>query len=418
MPLLAWRLAGGRGEPPTLRPGRRLAISPRPAGRRRRAPARSRGAAHAPCGGRGSPRRRRPRRGAPAPPGLSPSSPPSRWPPLAFLSSSLSALGDVAVARAAIAGEGPGRALTDAARSFLARPAAFLVGGPGRVARHRARRRLGAGRARGARNASACAAGRPRSIVFPELALARSSRPCWRPRRRSGASRRWGPSPSASQSRAGNAADELAQRELGDPAAQPVDGERGAEEEAREEQRGEAEQEHRPASPPSGATPRRGRPRASALASSPRKTVSPSDRTLSAIRSIDSERTWTRNLPPSRSARIWESWAGDVLGESLQLEHRLHERARGVARLEPREEHLLGVGEPDLHDVELRVEPADEPLDGHRGLAEERVLAGHLDLVAHRQVEHVGEERGRADLVELQPQVAVEDGGDVVAQRR
>ncbi len=61
--------------------------------------------------------------------------------------------------------------------------------------------------------------------------------------------------------------------------------------------------------------------------------------------------------------------------------------------------------------------PRMSSLDGHRGLAEDRVLAGNLDLVAHREVEDVGEERGGADLVELQPQVPVEDAGDVVAQR-
>jgi len=43
------------------------------------------------------------------------------------IATSLSVLGDVAVARASMAGEGPGVALTRAARSFLARPAAFLT---------------------------------------------------------------------------------------------------------------------------------------------------------------------------------------------------------------------------------------------------------------------------------------------------
>jgi len=42
------------------------------------------------------------------------------------LATSLSVLGDVAVARASLGGEGPSHALTRAARSFLARPAAFL----------------------------------------------------------------------------------------------------------------------------------------------------------------------------------------------------------------------------------------------------------------------------------------------------
>ena len=45
----------------------------------------------------------------------------------AALAASLSAVGDVAVARAAIAGEGVGRAVGEGARAFLARPAAFLV---------------------------------------------------------------------------------------------------------------------------------------------------------------------------------------------------------------------------------------------------------------------------------------------------
>jgi hypothetical protein len=45
----------------------------------------------------------------------------------AVLATSLSAVGDVAVARAAIAGEGAGRAVVLGARAFLARPAAFLV---------------------------------------------------------------------------------------------------------------------------------------------------------------------------------------------------------------------------------------------------------------------------------------------------
>ncbi len=45
----------------------------------------------------------------------------------AFLASSLSAAGDVAVARASIAGEGAGRAIRNAFGSFLGRPAAFLA---------------------------------------------------------------------------------------------------------------------------------------------------------------------------------------------------------------------------------------------------------------------------------------------------
>ncbi len=45
----------------------------------------------------------------------------------AFLATSLSTVGDVAVARAAIAGEGAGRAVAEGSRAFLARPAAFLV---------------------------------------------------------------------------------------------------------------------------------------------------------------------------------------------------------------------------------------------------------------------------------------------------
>jgi len=45
----------------------------------------------------------------------------------AFLGASLSALGEVAVARAAVGGESPGRALAGAVRSLVDRPAAFVV---------------------------------------------------------------------------------------------------------------------------------------------------------------------------------------------------------------------------------------------------------------------------------------------------
>jgi hypothetical protein len=45
----------------------------------------------------------------------------------AFLAAALSALGDVAVARAALAGEAPGPALRRGAAAFLSRPAAFLA---------------------------------------------------------------------------------------------------------------------------------------------------------------------------------------------------------------------------------------------------------------------------------------------------
>jgi hypothetical protein len=45
----------------------------------------------------------------------------------AILATSVSVVGDVAVARAALGGEGPLRALAGAVRSFLARPSAFLV---------------------------------------------------------------------------------------------------------------------------------------------------------------------------------------------------------------------------------------------------------------------------------------------------
>jgi anthranilate phosphoribosyltransferase len=45
----------------------------------------------------------------------------------ALLATSLSVLGDVAVARASLAGEGPADALSGAMRSFLARPAALLT---------------------------------------------------------------------------------------------------------------------------------------------------------------------------------------------------------------------------------------------------------------------------------------------------
>lgn len=45
----------------------------------------------------------------------------------ALLATSLSVLGDVAVARAAMGGDGPAGALSGAVRSFLSRPSAFLV---------------------------------------------------------------------------------------------------------------------------------------------------------------------------------------------------------------------------------------------------------------------------------------------------
>jgi len=87
----------------------------------------------------------------------------------AVLAASLSVLGDVAVARAAMGGEGPGRALTGAARSFLTRPAAFLVA----VLAVWLATLLAAGSAQGFLGAIAgVLRGGPRALlVFPELAL-------------------------------------------------------------------------------------------------------------------------------------------------------------------------------------------------------------------------------------------------------
>jgi len=88
----------------------------------------------------------------------------------AFLSGSLSTLGDVAVARAAMAGEGPGSALRRGLDSFLRRPAAFLLAilviGLVTV--------LAAGSAQGVLSALGVAAhGGPRALlVLPNLLLA------------------------------------------------------------------------------------------------------------------------------------------------------------------------------------------------------------------------------------------------------
>jgi hypothetical protein len=86
------------------------------------------------------------------------------------IATSLSVLGDVAVARAAMAGEGPGRAMARAARSFLARPAAFLVA----VLAVWLATTLAVGSVQGFLGALAgTLRGGPRALlVFPEMALA------------------------------------------------------------------------------------------------------------------------------------------------------------------------------------------------------------------------------------------------------
>jgi hypothetical protein len=88
----------------------------------------------------------------------------------AVLATSLSVLGDVAVARAAMGGEGPGRALAGAARSFLSRPSAFLVA----VLAVWLATALAAGSVQGFLGAVAGSVrGGPRALLlFPEVALA------------------------------------------------------------------------------------------------------------------------------------------------------------------------------------------------------------------------------------------------------
>jgi hypothetical protein len=86
------------------------------------------------------------------------------------IATSLSVMGDVAVARAGMAGEGPGLALARAARSFLERPAAFLIG----VLAVWLATTLAVGSVQGFLGALAgTLRGGPRALlVFPELALA------------------------------------------------------------------------------------------------------------------------------------------------------------------------------------------------------------------------------------------------------
>jgi hypothetical protein len=88
----------------------------------------------------------------------------------AFLAASLSALGDVAVARAAMAGEGAGRALRRGAAAFLARPSACLVV----VLAVWLAAGLAAGSAQGVLSAfGSVARGGPRILLFfPEMLLA------------------------------------------------------------------------------------------------------------------------------------------------------------------------------------------------------------------------------------------------------
>src|SRR6266542_4447376 len=106
----------------------------------------------------------------------------------------------------------------------------------------------------------------------------------------------------------------------------------------------------------------------------------------------------------------------DVLGEPLQLKQGLHDGGGRVARVEPREEELLRVRQPQLEHVELRVQPPDDPLDRDRGLREDRVLLRDPDPVPDREVEHVAQQRSGPDLVELESDVAVEDVADVLAE--
>jgi hypothetical protein len=88
----------------------------------------------------------------------------------AFLAASLSAAGDVAVARAAIAGEAPARAIGAGARAFLARPAAFLVA----VLTVWVAAGLATGSAQGALSAlgSVARSGPPALQAFPQVLLA------------------------------------------------------------------------------------------------------------------------------------------------------------------------------------------------------------------------------------------------------
>ena len=102
----------------------------------------------------------------------------------AFLAASLSALGDVAVVRAAMAGESAGQALGRGARAFLSRPAACLVA----VLAVWLAAGLAAGAAQGVLTAfGGVARGGPRLLlVFPEMlvavlaALVASSAELWR----------------------------------------------------------------------------------------------------------------------------------------------------------------------------------------------------------------------------------------------
>jgi len=126
LPLLAWRLSSGRGEPPTFVAGVAwrfqrvlpVAVASLLIGLGGQlmllAAVLATVAIGAPAQGSGSP-------------GVLAFVTAGALTAAVVLATSLSVLGDVAVARAAMAGEGPGRALTGAARSFLGRPAAFLV---------------------------------------------------------------------------------------------------------------------------------------------------------------------------------------------------------------------------------------------------------------------------------------------------
>ena len=169
MPLLAWRLAGRRGEPPTFASGA--------AWRFHRVLPVAAAALLLGLGGQlmllagvvaavaiGAPAQ------VSSSPGVVAFVTAGALTAGAVIATSLSVLGDVAVARAAMAGEGPGRALTGAARSFLARPAAFLVA----VLAVWLATTFAVGSVQGFLGALAGSLrGGPRALlVFPELALA------------------------------------------------------------------------------------------------------------------------------------------------------------------------------------------------------------------------------------------------------
>lgn len=169
MPLLAWRLAGRRGEPPTFASGiawRFHRVLPVAAAALLLGLA---GQSMLLAGVVGAVAIAGPARVSSSP-GVVAFVTAGALIAAIVIATSLSVLGDVAVARAGMAGEGPGRALTRAARSFLARPAAFLVAA---LAVWLATT-LAVGSVQGFLGALAgILRGGPRALlVFPELALA------------------------------------------------------------------------------------------------------------------------------------------------------------------------------------------------------------------------------------------------------